>query len=188
MPYARSGRTLLATGLFAAIVLLAGGCGSSNKNAETSTQASATVEWAGGLCSALTTYTTSLTNAAKTLSGNLSKSGVQDAADSVKSATDTFVSDTKGLGKPDTSSGQQAKDTIDTLSSNLDNDVSTIQDAAGSGLLQGASTITTTLTKVQSELTTAFDQLKSLDAKGELSQAFSDAPSCSSLTATTTTK
>ena len=172
----------------AAVVVVAAGCGSSNKNADTSTQASATVEWAGGLCSALTTYTTSLTDAAKTLTGNLSKSGVQDAADSVKSATDTFVSDTKGLGKPDTSSGQQAKETIDTLSTNLDKDVSTIQDAAGSGLLKGASTITTTLTTVQSELTTAFNELKSLDAKGELSQAFSDAPSCSSLTATTTTK
>ncbi len=181
MSFDHSGRMLPAIAVLAAIVVLAAGCGSSNKSAETSTQTSATVEWAGGLCSALTTYTTSLTAAATKLTGNLSKSGVQDAADSVKSATETFVSDTKGLGKPETSSGQQAKDTIDTLSTNLNKDVSTIQDAAGSGLLKGASTITTTLTTVQSQITTAFNQLKGLDAKGELSQAFSDAPSCSSL-------
>jgi hypothetical protein len=182
MAYAHSGRKLLAIAVVAAIVLLATGCGSSSKSAQTSTQTSATVDWAGGLCSALTTYTTSLTDAATTLTKNVSKSGVQDAADSIKSATDTFVSDTKGLGKPDTSSGQQAKDTIDTLSTSLNKDMSTIQDATGSGLLQGASTITATLTTVQSQITTAFNQLKGLDAKGELSQAFSDAPSCSSLT------
>ena len=181
MWFAFSGRRLLAIALLGAIVVLAAGCGSSNKSAETTTQTSATVDWAGGLCSALTTYTTSLTAAATKLGSNLSKSGVQDAADSVKSATDTFVSDTKGLGKPDTSSGQQAKDTIDTLSTNLNNDMSTIQDATGSGLLKGASTITATLATVQTQITTAFNQLKSLDAKGELSQAFSDAPSCSSL-------
>jgi hypothetical protein len=167
--------------MVATATLLAAGCGSGSKDAQTSTQVSATVDWAGGLCSALTTYTTSVTDAANTLTGNLSKSGVQDAATSIKSATDTFVSDTKGLGKPDTSAGQQAKDTIDTLGTNLDKDMSTIQDATGSGLLKGASTITATLATVQSQITTAFDELKGLDAQGELSQAFSDAPSCASL-------
>jgi hypothetical protein len=181
MPSAPSWRTLLAIAVVAATVLLAAGCGSSKKNAETSTQASTTVQWAGGLCSALTTYTKSLTDAASTLTGNLTASGMQDAATSIKSATNTFVSDTKNLGKPDTSAGQQAKATIDTLSTNLNKDVSTIQDATGSGLLKGASTITATLTSVQSQITTAFNELKGLDAKGELSKAFSDAPSCASL-------
>jgi hypothetical protein len=163
-----------------AIALPAAGCGS-NKSADTTTT-SATVDWANGLCSAVSTYQASLTDAAKSLTGNLSKSGLQDAANQAKSATDTFVSTTKGLGKPDTDSGKEAKTTLDTLSSQLDTDATTIKSALSSGLLAGVSTISATLVTAQKQITTAFDQLKGLDPKGELGDAFSQASSCSSLT------
>ena len=160
-----------------AAALLAAGCGSSK-----SSQPPTTADWANGVCSAVTTYTKSLKDAAQTLTGNVSKAGLQDAADSVKSATDTFVSDTKSLGKPNTNAGQQAKQTLDTLSSQLKTGESTIEDAAGTGLLQGAAAVTAALATAQTQVTTAFNELKGLDAKGELSQAFSQASSCSSLT------
>jgi hypothetical protein len=163
-----------------AVALLAAGCGS-NKSADTTTT-SATVDWANGLCGAVSTYQASLTDAAKSLTGNLSKSGLAKAADQAKSATDTFVSTVKGLGQPDTNSGKEAKATVDTLSSQLDTDVSTIKSATSSSLLTGVSTITATLATAQKQITTAFDQLKGLDAKGELGDAFSQASSCSSLT------
>ncbi len=163
-----------------AAALLAAGCGSSKSN-ETTTSATA-VDWANGVCGAVVTYRTSLTDAAKSLSGNLTKSGLQDAADQVQTATDTFVSDAKSLGKPDTASGQEAKQTVDTLASQLDQDVSKIKSATDSGVVAGLSTITATLATAQNQMTTAFDKLKALDVQGELGDAFSQASSCSSLT------
>ncbi len=130
----------------------------------------------------MSTYQASLTAAAKSLTGNLSKSGLQDAADQAKTATDTFVSTTKGLGKPDTDSGKQAKATLDTLSSQLDADVSAVKSASESSLLTGISTASATLVTAKDQITTAFDQLKGLDPKGELGDAFSQASSCSALT------
>jgi hypothetical protein len=176
---ARSAR-LLGTAAAVALALFAAGCGS-NKNAGTTTTSS-TVDWANGLCSAVSTYQASLTAAAKSLTGNLSKAGLQDAADKAKTATDTFVSTTKGLGKPDTDSGKQAKATLDTLSSQLDADATAVKSASESSLLTGISTASATLVTAQNQIKTAFDQLKGLDPKGELGDAFSQASSCSSLT------
>jgi hypothetical protein len=153
------------------------GCGSSSKSAQTMT----TADWADGVCSAVTTYRGSLTDAVNSVKSNPSKAGLQDAADATKSATDTFVSDVKGLGKPNTNAGQQAKDTIDTLSNSLGEDVSAIQDAAGTGGLQGVSVVTGTLATAKTQVTTAVKSLEGLDAKGELTNAFSKAPSCASM-------
>jgi hypothetical protein len=170
---------LLAAGL-AATAILAAGCGS--KSSTTTETTSSTVTWANGVCGAAVTYEAALKSAAKSLASSPSKSGLQAAADQVKTATNTFVSTTKGLGKPDTSAGQQAKQTLDTLSTGLNKDVSTIENASGGGVIAGIPVITTALTTAQSQITTAFTQLKGLDAKGELSNAFSQASSCSSFT------
>ena len=59
---------------------------------------------------------------------------------------------------------------------------STIKSASDSGLLSGISTASATLATAQKQITTAFDQLKGLDPKGELGDAFSQASSCSSFT------
>jgi hypothetical protein len=163
-----------------AVALLAAGCGSSKKNTTTTT--SSAVDWANSVCGAAVTYKTSLTDAAKSLTGNPSKAGLQDAVNQMKSATDTFVSTIKGVGKPNTQSGQQAKATLDTLSTQLEADSSTIQGATGEGLLAGVATATGALATAQTQIKTAFSTLKGLDAKGELGQAFSQASSCSSLT------
>ena len=55
------------------------------------------------------------------------KSGLQTAVDDTKSATQTLSSDLKGLGKPDTEAGQQAKDSLDQLSTSLEQNVTTIE-------------------------------------------------------------
>ena len=164
----------------AVVALLAAGCGS-NKSADTTTTTS-TVDWANSVCGAVSTYQGSLTSAASSLTGNLSKSGLQNAVDQAKTATDTFVSTVKGLGKPNTTDGAQAKSTIDTLSTQLDDDLNTIKSISGSSLLEGVSTASATLVTAQKQITSAFDQLKGLDPKGELGDAFSQASSCSSRT------
>ena len=162
------------------MALLAAGCGSSSNNTPTTT--SSTVTWANSVCGAAVTYGSSLTAAAKSVTGNPSKAGLQDAADQVKSATDTFVSTIKGVGKPNTPSGQQAKATLDTLATQLDTDSSTIQGATEDSVLAGVAAATGALATAQAQIKTAFSTLKGLDAKGELGQAFAQASSCSSLT------
>ncbi len=176
-------RPRCASALAVAVVLaalLAAGCGSGKSN-ETTTSASA-ADWANGLCSAVTTYQASLTDAAKSLTGNLTKTGLQDAVDQAQAATDTFVSTTKSLGKPNTTSGSKAKETLDTLATQLDEDVSKLKSASDSGVLAGISTATGALATAQTQITTAFHTLEGLDVQGELGDAFSQASSCSSLT------
>lgn len=163
--------------LVALVAALAAGCGS-DKSKDSS---SSTTDWANGVCSAVTTYRDSLTKAADSLKGNVSKAGFEDASKQVQTATKSFVDETKSLGKPNTDSGKQAKDTLDTLSSQLNNDLDTIKGADGAGLVQGLSVVTGALASAQTQVQTAFDQLKSLDAKGELSDAFDKASACSSL-------
>ena len=121
----------------AAAALLAAGCGGSSES-DTSSGTSPTTEWADGLCTAISDWTSSISSIGDTIKGgDLSKDSLTSAVDDAKSATETFTSDLDGLGKPDTDAGQEAKDSIDQLSSELKDEVATIQDE-----LDGASGIT----------------------------------------------
>jgi hypothetical protein len=162
--------------LLATVALAAAACGSDKSSSDSSA-----TDWADGVCSAFTTYTQSVTDAANSLKGNVSKDGIKAATDQIQTATDSFQSDVKGLGKPKTDAGDQAKTTLDTLSNQLNSDLDTVKSAEGQGFLQGLSTATAALAMAQTQLKTAFDQLKGLDARGELSDAFNSASSCSSL-------
>lgn len=162
--------------LLAAVVLLAVGCGSDKSSQEDSTTA-----WANGLCSAVTTFRDSVQSTANSFSDNVSQAGFKDAEQQVKDATDTFTTEVKKLGKPKTDAGDQAKETVDTLAAQLRTDLETVENASGSGLVQTLSVVTTALTTAQTQVKTAFDQLKTLDAQGELSDAFKQASACDSL-------
>jgi hypothetical protein len=162
--------------LVGVIAFLAAGCGS-----DKSSESNSATDWANGVCSAVTTYRQSVTDAAGSLKGNVSQSGFKDATNEVQKATDTLVDTIKGLGKPDTDAGNQAKTTVDTLSGQLQSDLDTVKNAGGQGLVQSLSTVTTALATAQTQITTAFNELKGLDAQGELSDAFKQASSCDSL-------
>ena len=173
----------------ASMALLAAGCGSSggSSTTTTTTSASATETWASGVCSSITTWQAAIKTAADSVKSNPTKSGLQTAAGDAKSATDTLASDLKGLGKPDTQAGQQAKDSLDTLSTTLQKDTTTIEDAVKNasglnGVLTAASTVTGTLASMGTAVTTTFTALQGLDAKGELKSAFASSSDCSSLT------
>ena len=121
-------------------------------------------------------------------SGNVSKDKLQETTGNIKSATHQLAEDIKGLGKPDTEAGQDAKDAMDKLSQQIDGDVEEMQKAAdkagstASGAVSAASSIASTLSKMGTQIGTAASQLQSLDAKGELEQGFKDAPACQNLT------
>jgi hypothetical protein len=165
--------------LLTVVALAATACGS-DKSSSSSSDTSA-ADWANGVCTAVTTYTQSVTDAATSLKGNVSKDGIDEATKQIQSATETFEDDVKGLGKPETNAGDQAKTTLDTLSDQLSTDLDKAKSATDQGFVQGLSTVTAALATAQTQLKTAFDQLQSLDAKGELSDAFNSATSCASL-------
>jgi methyl-accepting chemotaxis protein len=162
-------------------LVVAAGCGGSSSN-ESSAE-----EWAGGLCSALTTWTNSVKSASNSLRSNPSKDSLKSAAGDIESASDTLVGDLKDLGKPDTKSGQDAKDAVDQLSSEVGDDVQEMQSAVDKvsgvqGVLAATSSVSATLSKMGNQINSAASKLDSADPGGELKQAFQNAPACKSLT------
>ena len=162
-------------------LLVAAGCGGSSSNE------SSAKDWASGLCSALTTWTSSVKSTANSLQANPSKESLKSAAGDIKSASDTLVSDLKDLGKPDTKAGQDAKDAIDQLSSEVEDDVqemkSAVDKASGvQGVVTAASSVSATLSKMGNQINSAASKLESADPGGELKQAFQNAPACKDLT------
>jgi hypothetical protein len=166
----------VALALIGVLALLASGCGK-----DKSSDSSSTTDWANSVCSAVTDYTQSVKDAADSLQNNVSQAGFKDATNQVQKATDTFVNTIKDLGKPDTKAGEQAKNTVDTLSSQLQTGLDTVKNASDQGLVQSLSTVTTAVATAQTQIKTAFNELKGLDAQGELSDAFKQASSCDSL-------
>ena len=167
------------------LALLAAGCGGSSGGGSETKSAT---DWADGVCSAINTWTDSLKSATQSLQGgNLSKSSLEQAASDLKDSTAQLKDDLDGLGKPDLSSGDKAKESIDTLSSNISDDVdkidSAIKDAQNGGNLMSAlTTVTSTISTMGSQVQSTFSELEKLDPKGELESAFKNASSCKSLT------
>ncbi len=99
----------------------------------------------------------------------------------------TLTSDLKGLGKPDTQGGQQAKESLDQLSTSLQQNVATIETAVtgvsgARGVLGAVSTATGTFATMRTQVKTTVTDLRGLDAKGELKSAFASSSACNSLT------
>ena len=165
----------------AAAALIAAGCGGGDEE-------SSATKWADGLCSSITSWQNSLTSSADSLrSGNVSKDSIDGAVDDAKSATDDFVDDVKGLGKPDTDSGEKAKEEVDQLATDLEDGMNkiedTVKDASGvSGVVDALSSVTTTLGTMAGQVSSTINELEQLDPKGELKDAFEQADSCDQLT------
>ncbi len=185
----KSIRTQSLIAVTASLVFLAAGCGSSGggSTATTTTSASATETWASGVCSSITTWQAAIKSAAGSAKSDPTKNGLQTAAGDAKSATETLASDLKELGKPDTPAGQQAQDSLDQLSTSLQQNVTTIEDAVKgasgvSGVLTAVPTVTATFATMGTEVKTTFTDLQGLDAKGELKSAFTNSSACNTLT------
>jgi len=176
-------RLAAALALLAVLVALAAGCGGSGSSDSSSSTPSAQT-WAGNLCSSISDWGNSIKTATSSLKGNVSKSSLQSALGDVSDATDTFVTDLKGLGKPDTDAGKQAQSTLQNLATELDADSQAIKNAKSSsnGTVATVSAVTASLAKMGDQISSTFATLQGLDAKGELSDAFKNASSCKNLT------
>jgi hypothetical protein len=178
-------KVLLGISSLAVLAVLAAGCGGGGGGSSDTESAQ---DWADGLCSALNTWTDSLKSAGQSLSGgNLSKSSLESAGNDVKDATAQLKDDLNGLGKPELSSGDQAQQSVDDLSNEIQQDVDKVEGAVkdaqnGGSVLSALPTVTSTFAAMGAQVQTTFDDLKKLDPKGELESAFNNASSCKSLT------
>lgn len=165
--------------LVVVLVVVAAGCGKSKPKTAT--------DWANSVCSAVSTWKSSLADATGSLQGgNVTKDSLQSAADDAKSATSKLTKDLKSLGKPPTESGAQAQQTVQTLSNQINTGMTTIQNAISSvtsvsNALNAVSIVTSQITTLKNDITTAYNSLVKLNPGGELQQAFQQADNCASL-------
>jgi hypothetical protein len=163
------------------MVFAAAGCGGGDDST------SSVDKWASSFCTSFTDYVDSLKGIATTVTGgNLSRNSLQSAANDAVDATKTFTSDVKGLGAPQTPTGEEAKQQVDTLADQLSADADKIktatQDISGaSGIATAVSLISTTVASAKTQIQNTVDQLKTLAPAGEMRQAFASADSCSAL-------
>jgi hypothetical protein len=162
--------------LLVALILIAAGCGKSKPPTPE--------EWANGVCSALSTWKTSITSTINSLEGgNVTKDSVKGAADDAKNATNKLTDDLKKLGKPNTNAGAQAQQTVDQLSTQVSDGVDKIQttvkniSSVSSGLA-AIPTVSSTLTTINDDISAAYKTLSNLDPGGELQKAFQSATDC----------
>jgi hypothetical protein len=184
---ARAGRWSACVVAVVALATLAAGCGGKSSSSQSTSAASTSAaDWANGLCSAVSTWSTSVQTSTTSLKGNVTESSLKSASADVTKATDEFVNDLKGLGTPDTEAGKKAKETLDTLAGQLKTNVQTIDKAVNeasgtSGALKAVSTVSSTLVTVGDQVTTAFTSIQQLDTKGELDKAFRNSEECKAL-------
>jgi hypothetical protein len=179
----RSILRIVAVGALAvvAVVLLIGsfGSGDSSKAAESET-------WAGSFCAVVIDYLGALNGVATTLKAEgVNEATLPVAVNGAVSSTQIFGSDLRRLGPPPVSE-TEAKQHLDTLSTQLaangdkiraaTTDVSTPTD-----LLNAISVVSSTLVTAKNQVTHTVDELRALDPKGKLHDAFENADSCRTL-------
>ena len=166
-------------GLLAIVVALVtmpavAGCGGNEE--------SASEQWAGGVCTQLSTWVTNVEDAVRSLTENplsLDQATVQAATEDVKGATDDLVDGLADLGPPETEDGDQARSELDDLGTQLQQQLEDIEQSADAGSLSLV-TVTSAIATAASAVRSTYESIKSLDSGGELRDAFESADSCDS--------
>ena len=166
-------------GLLAIVVALVtmpavAGCGGNEE--------SASEQWAGGVCTQLSTWVTNVEDAVRSLTENplsLDQAAVQAATEDVKGATDDLVDGLADLGPPETEDGDQARSELDDLGTQLQQQLEDIEQSADAGSLSLV-TVTSAIGTAASAVRSTYESIKSLDSGGELRDAFESADSCDS--------
>jgi hypothetical protein len=169
-------------GLAALVATLAVGCGGKDESSSSSATA-----WANSVCGAVVTWRDTLDSTVKSLQGgNVTREALTDSAKEMQDATKKLADDLGSLETPDLPSKQKAQKSVDDLRQGLNADVEKMQKAAedatgAAGALNAISVISATLATMGQSMTATVDELKSLDTKGELHDAFANADSCDKL-------
>lgn len=164
-----------------ALALVAAGCGGSDDDADP------TAAWASGFCTAITDWTSSIEDATSELTSSPSEDGLRSAADSVRSATDQFVDELRGLGRPETDSGDEIESALDTASTTIESESADIEEAVDgisnlTDLPEALTTITSALSAMGTAAASVLQAMQAADVDGELQSALEDSPECAGVT------
>jgi len=166
------------------LTLVTAGCGG---DADESS-ATPTEEWAEGYCAAIVAWATELRSATDELRDfrSLSQEAFDDAGADIRSATDAFTAELRGLGAPDTDFGEEARQAVDTFVTAAEADLAdierAIEDVSGiTGISRAVVSITSALTSMNRAFTTMVNSLRKIDPEKELQTALEDAESCDDL-------
>src|SRR5262245_913714 len=107
-----------------AVAGMAAGCGGDDES-----EADPTAAWASDFCSGVTTWKDGLEGIASYFSSpsDLTEESIRSAADEARSATDTLRDTLQDLGAPDTPSGEQIQDAVDSFSNTVEDETEKIQ-------------------------------------------------------------
>jgi len=166
--------------LFAALALVAAGCGgSSDKKANEA--------YADSVCTAVATWQQQVKTIATTFSAPISKASLQNKITQAEAATKTLAKQIKAVPPPNTSDGQAAKKQIDQLATELANTVNSAKSAvaqlpADASATSVAAALLPLAPQIKSLASTAQSTVKSLQsAGGSLADAFKSTKSCKNL-------
>ena len=147
-----------------------------------------TAEWAEGYCAAITDWANELRQATDQLRDlqSLSRETFQQAGEDIDSATKSFAEELRALGAPDTKSGEEARQVVETFATATEAAVAAIESAVDNvsdvaGISKGVVSITAALTSMNKAFTTMTTSLRRIDPEEELQSALEDAESCDDL-------
>lgn len=167
------------------LALAAVGCGGDDGDSESATP---TAEWAEGYCASIVDWLTELGRATDALRDyrSLSQEAFDQASTDIRSATEDFTAELRGLGAPDTDFGEKARQVVDTFATGAEADLAEIERAVENvsgltGISKAVVSITAALTSINKAYTTMFDSLRRIDPEKELQTALEDAESCDEL-------
>jgi ABC-type transporter Mla subunit MlaD len=171
-----------------AVVSGAAGCGGMSTSSQDKTEAE---KWADGVCSSISTWRDTVSQARSTLRhpADLSVGTFEDTLRDVVDATRRLVREVGDLGPPDTTAGDQAADQLSNLSEELDKEMAVLKKTIRSDttslseMLANLSTITGALSTMSADTRKTVDELSSLDGAAELRDAFDSSASCRHLRA-----
>ena len=161
--------------VLAVVMLSLAGCGSDDE--------SATEQWAGDVCSELSSWVTDVEDAVRSLTEKglaLERADVEATTEDVKEATDALVDGLAELGPPETEGGEEARSQLDGLGTQLQQQLDDAEQELQSGELTLVN-VTTAIATAASAVSTTFESLQSLDVSDELRDAFESAGTCDSL-------
>ena len=167
--------SLLAVALTLALTPAVAGCGEDEQGASE--------QWAGDVCTELSTWVTSVGEAVKSLTANpasIDQSAVQAATEDLKVATDDLVDGLGDLEPVETETGDQARTELTDLGTQLQQQLDEIEQDSENGSLSLV-TLTSQLATASAAVRSTYESLQSLDSSGELREGFEDAESCDSL-------
>jgi hypothetical protein len=175
----RSAAPLLA--LVGALVLVAAACGGKSADQK------ANEAYANSVCTAIADWKTQVKSIATDLSAGISQATFQSKVKQVGSATKSMATQIQAIPAPNTSQGQETKQQLDQLSTELKTTAATAQTAAAAVQANAsggtiAAAVLALAPQVKSLATTAQSTISALQSsKGSLSSAFKSTDSCKSL-------